>query len=92
MLGIRLDQADEQMLVRHSRASGRSKSALARRWIKEGLERESDDARIRRAAELIAAHEADLMGRKAGAATDAFLQALDELDGGYDWGPKGPPS
>lgn len=91
MLGIRLKPEEEALLDRHARALGRPKSALAREWIRERLDRESTDAKIRRAAEFIAGHERNRDLTIARGATDAYLRMLDELDGGYDWGPEGPP-
>lgn len=93
MLGIRLAPADEAKLEKHARSLGRPKSALARDWIKERLERESIDLDVRRAAEIISAHESAILDRRRSAeATDSFLQMLDELDGGFDWGPEGSPA
>lgn len=57
MLGIRLSQQEEALLARHARDLGRPKSALARDWIMERLERESVDAQMRRAAQILAAHD-----------------------------------
>jgi predicted transcriptional regulator len=57
MLGIRLDRDTEAKLARHAQAVGRQKSAIAREWIVERLERESIDERMRRAAKLLAAHD-----------------------------------
>jgi predicted transcriptional regulator len=57
MLGIRLKPDAEEMLARHARALGRQKSAVARDWIMERLERESIDAQMRRAARLLAKHD-----------------------------------
>lgn len=93
MLGIRLKPEEEAMLDRHARALGRPKSAIAREWIKERLEREAADVELSRAAAIIAAHEAPILKRLGSAeATDSFLRMLDELDGGFDWGPEGPPT
>lgn len=91
MLGIRLKPEEEERLARHARDSGRSKSAIVREWIVERLEREDVDAMIRRAAELHA-RDADAVRRAADGATDAYLRWLDAEDGGFDWGPEGPPA
>jgi hypothetical protein len=56
MLGIRLSPSEEALLARHACELGRLKSALARDWIMERLERESVDAQMRRAAQILAAH------------------------------------
>lgn len=57
MLGIRLPAGAEDLLARHARALGRQKSVLARDWIMERLERESVDAQMQRAAQILAAHD-----------------------------------
>jgi hypothetical protein len=57
MLGIRLKPAAEEMLARHARSLGRQKSAVARDWIMERLERESIDAQMHRAACILAQHD-----------------------------------
>jgi predicted DNA-binding protein len=57
MLGIRLDAESETRLARHARETGRQKSALAREWILERLERESIDAKIARAAKILAQND-----------------------------------
>ena len=89
MLGIRLSATEEQRLRRHAQEVGRPKSAIARAWIVERLDREEVDDLIRSAARLHAA------GRKNAqptlAASAAYLRELDAEDGGYDWGPEGPP-
>ena len=91
MLGIRLDEEAERRLARHALESGRPKSVIARDWILERLEREDIDVLMRRAAELHAASETAQTRRHAIAASDAFSRLLDAEDGGYDWGPDGPP-
>ena len=57
MLGIRLKPEAEDMLARHAKALGRQKSAIARDWILERLERESIDEAARRAARILATHD-----------------------------------
>jgi predicted DNA-binding protein len=57
MLGIRLSAEAEARLARHARSLGRQKSAIARDWILERLERESVDAQVRRAAQILASHD-----------------------------------
>lgn len=92
MLGVRLKPATEVKLDRHARAVGRPKSSLVRDWIEERLEHDSVDAQVQRAAEHIARHEANRDRQVSGEATSAFLRMLDNLDGGYEWGPEGPPA
>jgi predicted DNA-binding protein len=92
MLGVRLPIEAEEMLERHARATGRAKSVLAREWIIEGLERKSIDAEMRRAAEAIASNTSPEEQAELEAMTDDWLRALDAEDGGYDWGPEGPPA
>jgi len=92
MLGIRLKPEDEKQLDRQARALGMPKSALVREWIKERLQRDSIDEEMRIAARL---HAGDLTSDETEAlhsATDEWLRALDREDGGYDWGPNGPPA
>ena len=91
MLGIRLSEDAEGRLARYARETGQPKSALARDWIMERLEQVDVDAQIRRAAKLHAEHWTDVDRRAAVAASDAFSRMLDAEDGGYDWGPDGPP-
>ena len=90
MLGIRLSDEAEARLERHARALGRGKSVVAREWILERLERESVDDEMRRASELVAADAST--DRPWNDVADAWLSALDAEDGGYDWGPEGPPT
>lgn len=88
MLGIRLPADAERRLERHARALGRGKSVVAREWILDRLDREELDSKIRAAAALHAASARTVSD----VATDAWLRALDAEDGGYDWGPTGPPA
>jgi predicted transcriptional regulator len=95
MLGIRLSPEAEEALERHARALGRGKSVIAREWIMERLERESIDAQLRRASRLLS--QADARNPDHDPAIEEarltdWLRALDEEDGGYDWGPTGPPA
>ncbi len=57
MLGIRLSRETERLLDRHARELGQPKSALARQWIVERLERESIDEEMRRAAAILARYD-----------------------------------
>lgn len=91
MLGIRLSEEDERRLSRHARESGRPKSVIARDWIRDRLNREEVDEQIRRAAALHARYSTALERQASAAASDAMLRSLDAEDGGYDWGPDGPP-
>ncbi|MGK6319960.1 hypothetical protein [Sphingomonas sp. DT-204] len=91
MLGVRLPEDVERKLDRYARAVGRTKSMIVRDWIVERLDRDSIDEQMRRAAAVIAAHETDVDRIARDSDTDAWLATLDEEDGGYDWGPKGPP-
>ena len=56
MLGIRLSTEDEAKLDRFAREVQRPKSALARDWILERLNRESIDEMMRKEAKLLALH------------------------------------
>lgn len=91
MLGIRLSDQAEKRLARYARDVGRPKSVIARDWIMERLDREAVDEMIRHAAELHAADSARMIGGAAAEAASAQLRWLDVEDGGYDWGPEGPP-
>jgi predicted transcriptional regulator len=92
MLGIRLNDQDEGRLARHARERGRAKSAIARDWIVERLDREAVDEQIRHAASLDATARAELISRVEDDAATAWLRSLDAEDGGFDWGPDGPPA
>lgn len=92
MLGIRLSEDAERRLTRHAREAGRPKSVVARDWILDRLEREEVDQQIRRAAALHAQYATATARRASIAASDAFSRLLDAEDGGYDWGPEGPPA
>lgn len=91
MLGIRLGPDAERRLQRHASDAGRSKSVIVRDWIMERLEREEVDALIRNATKLLARERNAEAERCAAQASTAFLQWQDAEDGGYDWGPDGPP-
>lgn len=91
MLGVRLPEDVERKLDRHAREVGRAKSMIVRDWIVERLERDSIDAQLSRAAAVLAAHETPASAPARDQETDAWLAKLDEEDGGYDWGPNGPP-
>lgn len=92
MLGVRLNASDEERLNRVARETGRPKSALARQWIRDRLDREEIDRKIANAASLDAEERREVVERAADDATSAWLRWLDAEDGGYDWGPNGPPS
>jgi len=92
MLGIRLSGEAEERLARHAREAGRPKSVVARDWIMERLEREEIDELIRNAAALHASEREKVRDWAADEATNAWLRWLDAEDGGYDWGPDGPPA
>ena len=91
MLGIRLSRDEEARLARHARELGRPKSVLAREWIVQRLHNDDIDEQVRAAAEFNARRETLQSRGAALAASDAFSRHLDTLDGGYDWGPEGPP-
>lgn len=91
MLGIRLSSEDDARLARFARERGQPKSALAREWIVQRLYNGDIDEQVRAAAAFNARHETGEARRAALAASDAFGRYLDSLDGGYDWGPDGPP-
>ena len=91
MLGVRLDEETERALEEAARAEGSTKSGLARSWI---LEKLAARTRSTITAEDLAAWQKPLSASAEEAlsrATEAWLEALDAEDGGYDWGPAGPP-
>ncbi|MGJ3626103.1 ribbon-helix-helix protein, CopG family [Sphingomonas sp. MMS24-JH45] len=90
MLGIRLKPEEEERLERHARDLGRPKSAIVREWIVERLERDSVDAQLRRAAQILAASERDRQQRPWVVPIPCSPRST--IDGGYDWGPEGPPA
>jgi hypothetical protein len=92
LLGIRLKPEEEEMLARHARALGQPKSAVVRQWIRERLERDSIDAQMRRAAEVIATATSDTEREWHDRLAEDWAKALDAEDGGYDWGSEGPPA
>lgn len=91
MLGIKFQPAEEERFERYARDCRRPKSALAREWILERLDRESIDAEVGRAAAIIATHTTaeELVEHERD--TEEHLRLLDEEDGGFDWGAAGPP-
>lgn len=91
MLGIRLSREAEERLDRHAREAGRPKSVIVRDWIMDRLDREEVDELIRNAASLHASDRERMLDSAAAEATAAQLRWLDAEDGGYDWGPAGPP-
>ena len=91
MLGIRFTPADEQELGRLAREAGRPKSVLAREWIKDRMSREAINQKIRIAASFDADERQRVIDIAGNDATDAWMRHLDAEDGGYDWGPDGPP-
>lgn len=90
MLGIKLNSADEERFSRFAREMRRPKSALAREWIMDRLDREEIDRKIADAT-AFDAQQRPVAGDPAGDGTSAWLRWLDAEDGGYDWGPGGPP-
>jgi len=92
MLGLRLSPEEEARFTRYAKSIGRPKSALARDWIMDRLERESLDAEFRRQVATLTESMSSREQAELEAATDEWLRALDAEDGGYDWGPEGPPA
>jgi predicted DNA-binding protein len=91
VLGVRLSLEEEERLARFAREIGRPKSALARDWILQALDRESIDRKIARAAALHAAQSEESERKSWDDLSIAWIRALDAEDGGYNWGPEGPP-
>lgn len=90
MLGIRLPAEAEARLDRHARFVGRGKSVIVRDWILERLERDGIDSEMRRSAAQIAA-STGTDDRASDVTVAQWLDRLEAEDGGYDWGPAGPP-
>ncbi|MFC3581265.1 hypothetical protein [Sphingomonas hylomeconis] len=82
----------EDRLTRYARDVGRPKSVIARDWIIERLEREAIDDLLRNASKLHRADRDHALNSAAAEASAAHLRWLDAEDGGYDWGPEGPPN
>ncbi|QMW23768.1 ribbon-helix-helix protein, CopG family [Sandaracinobacteroides saxicola] len=93
MLGLRLDAATEKRLAQHAAETRRTRSDIARVAVREYLDRHSEDAEWeRQLATLRKAREARAEIDTGGDGTKAWLRSLDAMDGGYDWGPNGPPA
>lgn len=90
MLGIRLNAEADARLTRHAKEAGRPKSVIVRDWIMEKLDEKEVDELIRRATQVHATRPTDR--QRALALSAAHLRWLDQEDGGYDWGPTGPPT
>lgn len=91
MLGIKFDPADERRFERFAHELKRPKSALAREWIIDRLDREEIDRKIAIASTLDAEERKLIVPIASDNSSSAWLRALDAEDGGYDWGPNGPP-
>ena len=91
MLGIRLDRDLEARLQRFAANSRRSRSDIAREAVRQYLERHDVAAEFQRQVEILQASITADEVKAHEAATGAYLRMLDEEDGGYDWGPAGPP-
>ena len=90
-LGLRLEPRLGSQLASLSRRTGRSKSDIAREAVREYLDRHDEDAEFRRQVALLnQGYSADDRARRAVMTSD-WLRGLDAEDGGYDWGPDGPP-
>jgi predicted DNA-binding protein len=92
MLGVRLNTDEEMRLSRFARETGRPKSTLVREWILDRLDREEIDRKIADATALDASERIAVVEHIAGDGTSIWLRGLDAEDGGYDWGPGGPPA
>jgi hypothetical protein len=91
MLGLRLEKELEQRLDRFASKTRRTRSSVARDAVREYLDRHSlDDEFLRQVGVLKGdAVDQDVAGLQA--STDLWLHRLDDDDGGYDWGERGPP-
>lgn len=90
MLGVRLDPETERALADAARDEGKSKSELVRHWIKQKLKKRAMAEQVLTSPvwqRPLSPEAKQALDR----ATDAYLAALDAEDGGYDWGPEGPP-
>ena len=91
MLAIKLEPQDEIRLAQLAKDLGRVTNDVVRDWVLARMDREDVDAKIRNFASLDAEERCRIAEIAGGDATDAWLRALDAEDGGYDWGPGGPP-
>ncbi len=89
MLGLRLDVQLCEQLAALARQSGRSKSDLAREAVRDYLVRHDQDLEFKRQVALLNIYGDDETAARG--STSEWLRLLDEEDGGYDWGPDGPP-
>jgi hypothetical protein len=92
VLGIRLNSEVEARFERFVRRRGQRKSEVGRTAIIEYMDRHEADAEFMRQVRLLNEQPLSESERKeAERRTDDWLAALDAKDGGYDWGPEGPP-
>ena len=89
---IDLDDDTRERLDRHARETGKSASDLVRTWLLERLHRIDMLRRTENFASLSEQERIELRDWAGDQATDAQLLWLDAEDGGYDWGPDGPPT
>lgn len=90
-LGLRLEPELQRQLALLARRTGRSKSDIAREAVRDYLDRHDEDAEFRRqVAALNRSYTAEDAAWVA-ASSASLCRALDEEDGGYDWGENGPP-
>ena len=92
MLGIRLNPAVEERFERFVRRRGQRKSDVGRTAIIEYMDRHEAEGEFLRQVRLL--NEVPLSEaeqKEAERRTNDWLAALDAEDGGYDWGPEGPP-
>ena len=92
MLGLRLEPELATQLDAFARQTKRTRSSIARDAVREYLDRHSLAAEMKRQLRVIeiSLSEEDLV--EIAEDTAARLRELDEIDGGYDWGSKGPPA
>lgn len=91
MLGLRLEPALANQLDAFARQTKRTRSSIARDAVREYLDRHSIEAEFQRQVAVLNSRRSDEDEAWQAAQADAFLRGLDEEDGGYDWGPAGPP-
>lgn len=87
MLGVKLGPELEARFQRFAHRLGRRRSDIGRAAIIEYLDRYENEDEFDRQLRTLAESTPDEDAYIAEKRTDAWLCALDEEDGGYDWGP-----
>ena len=92
MIALELPADVEGRLGELADEIGKTRTGLAHDWIIERLNREALNRKIRDNSFVNEAERQHAIEVTGGDATDAWLRWLDAEDGGYNWGPNGPPA